>query len=136
MAPTPQGEARSLESREGKDRLGLALMATRGPPLCCQVGSFDPYSDDPRLGIQKIFLCKYSGYLAVAGTAGQVAGWAGGVGWAARRSGQVTLGRVQALGGSKDRSQSPERPWVVSSGPSPAPVALGFSLWIGVAWSP
>uniref|UniRef100_A0A8C6YKG7 LLGL scribble cell polarity complex component 2 n=1 Tax=Naja naja TaxID=35670 RepID=A0A8C6YKG7_NAJNA len=28
--------------------------------------------DDPRLGIQKIFLCKYSGYLAVAGTAGQV----------------------------------------------------------------
>lgn len=37
-----------------------------------QVGSFDPYSDDPRLGIQKIFLCKYSGYLAVAGTAGQV----------------------------------------------------------------
>lgn len=42
------------------------------------MGSFDPYSDDPRLGIQKIFLCKYSGYLAVAGTAGQVAGWAGG----------------------------------------------------------
>ncbi|KAM3846612.1 LLGL scribble cell polarity complex component 2 isoform 1-T4 [Vipera latastei] len=41
------------------------------PPLR-KVGSFDPYSDDPRLGIQKIFLCKYSGYLAVAGTAGQV----------------------------------------------------------------
>ncbi|KAF7249130.1 hypothetical protein EYD10_04777 [Varanus komodoensis] len=40
------------------------------PPLR-KVGSFDPYSDDPRLGIQKIFLCKYSGYLAVAGTAGQ-----------------------------------------------------------------
>lgn len=36
------------------------------------MGSFDPYSDDPRLGVQKIFLCKYSGYLAVAGTAGQV----------------------------------------------------------------
>lgn len=45
-------------------------------PSPWQVGSFDPYSDDPRLGIQKIFLCKYSGYLAVAGTAGQVAGWA------------------------------------------------------------
>lgn len=45
--------------------------------LSRQVGSFDPYSDDPRLGIQKIFLCKYSGYLAVAGTAGQVAGWEG-----------------------------------------------------------
>uniref|UniRef100_A0A4W4EIQ9 LLGL scribble cell polarity complex component 2 n=1 Tax=Electrophorus electricus TaxID=8005 RepID=A0A4W4EIQ9_ELEEL len=37
-----------------------------------KVGCFDPYSDDPRLGIQKIHLCKYSGYLAVAGTAGQV----------------------------------------------------------------
>ncbi|XP_053565009.1 LLGL scribble cell polarity complex component 2 isoform X2 [Bombina bombina] len=41
------------------------------PPLR-KVGSFDPYSDDPRLGIQKIYLCKYSGYLSVAGTAGQV----------------------------------------------------------------
>lgn len=39
-----------------------------------QVGCFDPYSDDPRLGIQKIHLCKYSGYLTVAGTAGQVSG--------------------------------------------------------------
>lgn len=37
-----------------------------------QVGCFDPYSDDPRLGIQKICLCKYSGKLVVAGTAGQV----------------------------------------------------------------
>uniref|UniRef100_A0A3Q2UZ93 LLGL scribble cell polarity complex component 2 n=1 Tax=Haplochromis burtoni TaxID=8153 RepID=A0A3Q2UZ93_HAPBU len=36
-----------------------------------KVGCFDPYSDDPRLGIQKIHLCKYSGYLTVAGTAGQ-----------------------------------------------------------------
>ncbi|XP_069785455.1 LLGL scribble cell polarity complex component 2 isoform X1 [Narcine bancroftii] len=41
------------------------------PPLR-KVGCFDPYSDDPRLGIQKIHLCKYSGHLAVAGTAGQV----------------------------------------------------------------
>ncbi|XP_018090058.1 lethal giant larvae isoform X2 [Xenopus laevis] len=37
-----------------------------------KVGCFDPYSDDPRLGIQKIALCKYSGKLLVAGTAGQV----------------------------------------------------------------
>uniref|UniRef100_A0AAR2IKB2 Lethal giant larvae homologue 2 domain-containing protein n=1 Tax=Pygocentrus nattereri TaxID=42514 RepID=A0AAR2IKB2_PYGNA len=37
-----------------------------------KVGCFDPYSDDPRLGIQKICLCKYSGKLLVAGTAGQV----------------------------------------------------------------
>ncbi|KAG8446129.1 hypothetical protein GDO86_013845 [Hymenochirus boettgeri] len=41
------------------------------PPLR-KVGSFDPYSDDPRLGVQKIYLCKYSGYLSVAGTAGQI----------------------------------------------------------------
>ena len=39
---------------------------------CVQVGCFDPYSDDPRLGIQKISLCKYSNKLVVAGTAGQV----------------------------------------------------------------
>lgn len=78
MAPTPQGEAQSLGTREGGDGLDPVFMATRGPPLSRQVGSFDPYSDDPRLGIQKIFLCKYSGYLAVAGTAGQVADWAGG----------------------------------------------------------
>uniref|UniRef100_A0A672GWZ5 LLGL scribble cell polarity complex component 1 n=1 Tax=Salarias fasciatus TaxID=181472 RepID=A0A672GWZ5_SALFA len=37
-----------------------------------KVGCFDPYSDDPRLGIQKISLCKYSNKLLVAGTAGQV----------------------------------------------------------------
>lgn len=40
--------------------------------LLCKVGSFDPHSDDPQLGIQKVFLCKYSGYLVVATTAGQV----------------------------------------------------------------
>uniref|UniRef100_A0A8C5A9P1 LLGL scribble cell polarity complex component 1 n=1 Tax=Gadus morhua TaxID=8049 RepID=A0A8C5A9P1_GADMO len=39
---------------------------------CDPVGCFDPYSDDPRLGIQKITLCKYSNKLVVAGTAGQV----------------------------------------------------------------
>ncbi|XP_076865265.1 lethal(2) giant larvae protein homolog 1 isoform X2 [Brachyhypopomus gauderio] len=37
-----------------------------------KVGCFDPYSDDPRLGVQKICLCKYSGKMVVAGTAGQV----------------------------------------------------------------
>ncbi|KAJ6655973.1 hypothetical protein lerEdw1_004558 [Lerista edwardsae] len=37
-----------------------------------KVGCFDPYSDDPRLGIQKIALCKYTAKMVVAGTAGQV----------------------------------------------------------------
>ena len=36
------------------------------------MGTFDPYSDDPRLGIQKIHLCPLSETLVVAGTAGQV----------------------------------------------------------------
>ncbi|NWY02947.1 L2GL1 protein, partial [Nothoprocta ornata] len=37
-----------------------------------KVGCFDPYSDDPRLGVQKIALCKYTARMVVAGTAGQV----------------------------------------------------------------
>ncbi|XP_050394221.1 lethal(2) giant larvae protein homolog 1 isoform X2 [Patella vulgata] len=37
-----------------------------------KVGTFDPYSDDPRLSIQKITLCPLSETLVIAGTAGQV----------------------------------------------------------------
>ena len=37
-----------------------------------KVGSFDPYSDDPRLGIQKLSLCPLSETLVIGGTAGQV----------------------------------------------------------------
>ncbi|KAL8573601.1 hypothetical protein ACOMHN_007154 [Nucella lapillus] len=37
-----------------------------------KVGTFDPYSDDPRLAIQKTWLCALSETLVVAGTAGQV----------------------------------------------------------------
>ncbi|UYV62473.1 LLGL1 [Cordylochernes scorpioides] len=37
-----------------------------------RVGTFDPFSDDPRLGIKKVHLCVFTGTLAVAGTAGQV----------------------------------------------------------------
>ena len=37
-----------------------------------KVGTFDPYSDDPKLGIQKIILCPLKEILVVAGTAGQV----------------------------------------------------------------
>ncbi len=37
-----------------------------------QTGTFDPYSDDPRLGIQKISLCPLSDTLLIGGTAGQV----------------------------------------------------------------
>ena len=37
-----------------------------------KVGSFDPYSDDPRLAVKKILLCVHSKTLVVAGTAGQV----------------------------------------------------------------
>ncbi|XP_014285464.1 lethal(2) giant larvae protein isoform X3 [Halyomorpha halys] len=37
-----------------------------------KVGSFDPYSDDPRLAVKKVALCSETGVLAVAGTAGHV----------------------------------------------------------------
>ena len=40
--------------------------------ICFQCGTFDPYSDDPRLGVQKLILCALSETLVVAGTAGQV----------------------------------------------------------------
>lgn len=46
-------------------------MEEEWPPFR-KVGTFDPYSDDPRLGIQKIALCPLSETLVVAGTAGQV----------------------------------------------------------------
>ena len=37
-----------------------------------KVGIFDPYSDDPRLGVRRIVLCPKTFNLLVAGTAGQV----------------------------------------------------------------
>ncbi|GFG32827.1 hypothetical protein Cfor_06328 [Coptotermes formosanus] len=37
-----------------------------------KVGTFDPYSDDPRLAVKKVALCPVSGTLVVAGTAGSV----------------------------------------------------------------
>ena len=33
---------------------------------------YDPYSDDPRLAIHKLYLCALSETLVVGGTAGQV----------------------------------------------------------------
>jgi lethal(2) giant larvae protein len=48
-----------------------AVSADNWPPFR-KVGTFDPYSDDPKLGIQKIFLCPQRHVLVVAGTAGQV----------------------------------------------------------------
>ena len=40
--------------------------------VCMQVGVYDPYSDDPRLAIHKLYLCALSETLVVGGTAGQV----------------------------------------------------------------
>lgn len=37
-----------------------------------KVGTFDPYSDDPRLAVKKVLFCLQTGRLVVAGTAGQV----------------------------------------------------------------
>ncbi|XP_057570279.1 lethal(2) giant larvae protein homolog 1 isoform X2 [Hippopotamus amphibius kiboko] len=51
---------------------GLAQAAEDDWPPFRKVGCFDPYSDDPRLGVQKVALCKYTAQMVVAGTAGQV----------------------------------------------------------------
>ena len=37
-----------------------------------KVGTFDPYSDDPRLAVKKILLCPFSSTLVIAGTAGHL----------------------------------------------------------------
>ncbi|CAL8123087.1 unnamed protein product [Orchesella dallaii] len=37
-----------------------------------KVGTFDPYSDDPRLAVKKISFCPKSGVLVLGGTAGQL----------------------------------------------------------------
>ncbi|KAF0872574.1 L2GL1 protein, partial [Crocuta crocuta] len=50
----------------------LAQAAEDDWPPFRKVGCFDPYSDDPRLGVQKVALCKYTAQMVVAGTAGQV----------------------------------------------------------------
>ncbi|XP_048220975.1 lethal(2) giant larvae protein homolog 1 isoform X3 [Perognathus longimembris pacificus] len=50
----------------------MAQAAEDDWPPFRKVGCFDPYSDDPRLGVQKVALCKYTAQMVVAGTAGQV----------------------------------------------------------------
>ena len=37
-----------------------------------KIGQFDPYSDDPRLAVKKVFFCGDSGKLLIGGTAGQI----------------------------------------------------------------
>ncbi|XP_047485620.1 lethal(2) giant larvae protein homolog 1-like isoform X1 [Penaeus chinensis] len=50
---------------------GAAAEDDDWPPFR-KAGLFDPYSDDPRLGIKKMEMCAFTGTLVVAGTAGQV----------------------------------------------------------------
>jgi len=42
------------------------------PVMRTQVGHYDPFTEDPRLGVQKLCLCVVSETLMVAGSAGQV----------------------------------------------------------------
>ncbi|XP_026490787.2 lethal(2) giant larvae protein isoform X1 [Vanessa tameamea] len=37
-----------------------------------RVGTFDPYSDDPRLAVKRVLLCPLSGMLTIGGAAGQI----------------------------------------------------------------
>ncbi|KAG8233911.1 hypothetical protein J437_LFUL005239, partial [Ladona fulva] len=68
-----------FSSEEGVDALDSPLAngtnqeeeEDEWPPFR-KVGTFDPYSDDPRLAVKKISLCPLSGTLAVAGTAGHI----------------------------------------------------------------
>ncbi|XP_071485894.1 LLGL scribble cell polarity complex component 2-like, partial [Diadema antillarum] len=56
---------------EQNGTVGAVEAEEEWPPFR-KVGNFDPFSDDPRLGIQKIALCPQSGTLVAAGTAGQL----------------------------------------------------------------
>ena len=67
---TPVDEAEQ-RAAGGFNANSSAVSADNWPPFR-KVGTFDPYSDDPKLGIQKIFLCPQRHVLVVAGTAGQV----------------------------------------------------------------
>ncbi|KAK7072313.1 Lethal(2) giant larvae protein 1, partial [Halocaridina rubra] len=50
---------------------GAAAEDDDWPPFR-KTGLFDPYSDDPRLGVKKMEMCPHTGTLVVAGTAGQI----------------------------------------------------------------
>lgn len=54
------------------DTFGVSADDDEDWPPFRKVGHFDPYTDDPRLGIQRMFLCPVSDILVIAGTAGQV----------------------------------------------------------------
>ena len=69
--PTP-----ALDDEDGGGGGGGDTGSTDGggdnwPPFR-KAGTFDPYSDDPRLGVQKLHMCAAKELLVVAGTAGQV----------------------------------------------------------------
>ena len=57
--PPPENEDEDEEEEEDE-----------WPPFR-KVGQYDPYSDDPRLAVKKLWFCPSSGRLAVGGTAGQ-----------------------------------------------------------------
>lgn len=53
-------DAQSVDTSEDND-----------PPFR-KTGYFDPYSDDPRLAIKKLFVCSKTGTIVIGGTAGAV----------------------------------------------------------------
>ena len=63
---------RSGAARSCAPSTSPATPAPPAPPPPRKVGSFDPYSDDPRLAVKKVVLCADTGVLVVGGTAGQV----------------------------------------------------------------
>lgn len=107
---------------------GLPHSCVRGSgyPFICpllQVGCFDPYSDDPRLGVQKIVLCKYTAKMVVAGTAGQVR-WQG-----QSRGCQAPLGSPIGDPQHEGRCRPCRCQWLSLNSSYP-----GFSSWCAAGW--
>ncbi|XP_030840045.1 lethal(2) giant larvae protein homolog 2 isoform X11 [Strongylocentrotus purpuratus] len=61
----------TAEGGEQNGSPGVVEAEEEWPPFR-KVGNFDPFSDDPRFGVQKVVLCPQSGTLVAGGTAGQV----------------------------------------------------------------
>ena len=75
LSPLHRLTTSRLFSEEDDDRDRRDRESDEDFPPLRSVGVFDPYSDDPRLAVKRVALCRDSAALVVAGTAGQVVVW-------------------------------------------------------------
>lgn len=71
LTPIYKYNSSILFNGEHLDALEIVEEEEEWPPFR-KIGTFDPYSDDPRLAVKKILLCPFSSTLVVAGTAGHI----------------------------------------------------------------